>query len=63
MIKKNKTEKTEKMLPANQHSIHLRAMFQFISTYSSQMFHFYIPTFGFLRFQGGLEMEHWAKMG
>ena len=25
------------------------------------MFHFY--TFGFLTFSGGIEMEHWAKMG
>ena len=33
----------------------------------SPMFHFYSPRkqkiFGFLTFSGGIELEHWAKMG
>ena len=33
--------------------------------YFKPMFHFYTPlkTFGFLTFSGGIETEHWFKMG
>ena len=31
-------------------------------THFSPMFPFYIP-FGFLTFSGGIDIEHWAKMG
>ena len=37
-------------------------------TYFSPRFHYYTPrkrseNFGFLTFSGGIEMDHWAKMG
>ena len=37
---------------------------QFISplTHFEPMFHFYTP-WGFLMFSGGIEVEHWLKMG
>ena len=40
----------------------------FAVTHFQPMFHFYIPrkhqkTSGFLMFSGGIEVEHWLKMG
>ena len=42
--------------------------FQKISNYFKPMFHFYTPwkhqkAKDFLMFSGGIEMEHWLKMG